>query len=61
MTIKIRAALDIARSFGQLDGSHHKMWVIDQMVRQLLGDEYDEWVKHYEEGGEYTWDSGIAP
>lgn len=28
-------ALDLATSYGQIDGSHHKAWTIDQMVRAL--------------------------
>lgn len=59
----ILKALDIAFSYGQIDGSHHKTWVIDQMVRLLCGSEekYKEWVKIYENDGEYEWDCGIAP
>lgn len=33
----IARALDIARRYGGIDGAHHKMWVIDQMVRALTG------------------------
>jgi hypothetical protein len=33
----ITKALQIARDSGQVDGSHHKAWVIDQMVRALTG------------------------
>ncbi len=63
----IAAALDYAFSYGQIDGDHHKTWVIDQMVRQLTGDGYRSWVKEYggdvnEEGDpEYIWDTGVAP
>ena len=28
-------ALAIADAYGSVDGGHHKMWVIDQMVRAL--------------------------
>jgi hypothetical protein len=31
------AALRIAREYGQIDGNHHKTWVIDQMVAALTG------------------------
>ena len=31
---RIDLALEIA-GYGYVDGSHHKMWVIDQMVRAL--------------------------
>ena len=60
---KIDKALEIAWEYGQFDGAHHKMWVIDQMVR-VLSDDYDKFVKEYEEeDGEkqYEWDYGIAP
>lgn len=60
---KIKKALEIAWEYGQFDGAHHKMWVIDQMVR-VLSDDYDKFVKEYEEeDGEkqYEWDCGIAP
>jgi len=32
---RIAQALKIAYEFGTTDGDHHKMWVIDQMVRVL--------------------------
>ena len=57
----IEKAIDIAYQYGQIDGEHHKTWTIDQMVRQLLGNKYDNFVKEYEEGGEYSWNTGIAP
>ncbi len=39
MTLEDRVAdaLNFAQSYGQTDGAHHKMWVIDQMVRCLTG------------------------
>lgn len=37
MTDKIKYALDIANSYATIDGGHHKMWVIDQMIRALTG------------------------
>jgi hypothetical protein len=49
-----------------VDGSHHKTWVVDQMIRALLGtpEAYDAWVRAFnaEAGPEYDdWDEGIAP
>lgn len=48
-----------------IDGSHHKDWVIDQMVRVLAGEEYEKIVvdaKSGEDGPEsYEWNIGIAP
>lgn len=36
-TEKIEKALDLAMQYGGIDGDHHKMWVIDQMIRVLTG------------------------
>ena len=64
---RIEKALDIAWTYGQTDGDHHKMWVIDQMVRALCGSEekYKKWVNEYteplEDGDYYKWDCGINP
>lgn len=56
----IERALEIA-GWGQLDGAHHKTWVIDQICRALLGDRYEAWVAEYNSDPEYEWDPGIAP
>ncbi len=37
-----RIAINIALMFGQIDGDHHKAWVIDQMVRALTGCRYNQ-------------------
>jgi len=62
---KIKAALEIILRYGGIDGSHHKTWVIDQVVRIITGDNYEQWViaaKAGEDGPEtYDWDEGIAP
>ena len=62
---KINEAIEMAVRFGGIDGDHHKAWVIDQMVRILAGDTYDQVVtdaKAGEDGPEtYDWDVGIAP
>lgn len=34
---RIEKALEVAYRCGTIDGGHHKMWVIDQMVRELTG------------------------
>lgn len=58
-------AVGIAVQFGYIDGDHHKMWVIDQMTRALLGPDYDAFVARFcagEDGPDtYSWDEGIAP
>lgn len=58
---RIERALETAWSSGQVDGSHHKMWVIDQMVRELTKDGYEAFKTDYEEDGEYEWDEGVPP
>lgn len=62
---RIQSALDIAFRYGSVDGAHHKAWLIDQMVRDLTGDKYEEWVARRKEGhagpSTYSWDTGIAP
>jgi hypothetical protein len=58
---RIDKALDLAYEYGQTDGGHHKMWIIDQMVRALTGDDYYDWVTVYQQGDRYYWDVGIAP
>ena len=61
---RIALALVAARD-GGIDGAHHKMWVIDQMVRALTGPNYERWVRAYCDGEDgpdtYEWDTGIAP
>lgn len=62
---RISEAVELGFDFGSYDGSHHKMWVIDQMLRILLEDKYNSRVADWEEGEEgpytYEWDTGIAP
>ena len=64
---RIKKALKIAWSYGQTEGDHHKAWVIDQMVRELCGndEEYKKFINIYEAPVGYEdyfkWDVGIAP
>lgn len=61
----IERALEIAFRYGSIDGEHHKEWVIDQMVRELTGHNYEEWVRRFRSGDDgpesYDWPVGIAP
>ena len=67
MKDRVDKALKLAWRYVQIDGAHHKTWVIDQMVRALCGreEEYKKWVERYEtpivEDEYYLWDVGIAP
>lgn len=51
--------------YGWIDGDHHKTWVIDQIVRKLVGDKYDTFIKAVNYGKDgpdtYEWGTGIAP
>lgn len=58
---RISAALKLACDYGQVDGDHHKTWVIDQTVRVLTGNGYEAWVKAGDGPETYEWDEGVAP
>lgn len=36
---RIQTAVYIIGTWGEVDGAHHKMWVLDQVLRVLLGGE----------------------
>lgn len=56
---KIQDALDLICTYGGVDGDFHQKWLVDQLLRILTGEDYDAWVKDYEEDGEYEWDEGV--
>jgi len=59
---RIDRAVALGFSCGPYEGDHHKMWVIDQMLRELLGDKYLNAVKEYNEDEDYApWDVGVEP
>jgi hypothetical protein len=62
---RIEKAIELAVEYGGIDGDHHKAWVIDQMVRVLPGDQYEQVVAEAREGEDgpqtYGWNVGIAP
>lgn len=62
---RIEAAVELAIRYGGIDGGHHKMWVIDQMLRALVGDKYEALIKDARDGEDgpetYDWDVGIPP
>jgi len=68
LAARINAALEVVDAHGHHDGAHHKQWVVDQMLRALLGEgEYRAWRHRYEaptedyQGMTPTWDEGRAP
>jgi hypothetical protein len=60
-----RELVQFILDYGAVDGSHHKQYALDQVLRKLTGDDYEEVIKEWcngEDGPEtYTWDEGIAP
>lgn len=64
-TERINEAIDLAVRYGGIDGDHHKAWVIDQMVRILSGEKYEQIVREACDGEDgpdtYSWETGIAP
>lgn len=62
---RINEAIELAVRYGGFDGDHHKAWVIDQMVRVLAGERYEQIVREVcagEDGPDtYSWETGIAP
>lgn len=62
---RVNKALEIAIEYGDFDGAHHKAWVIDQMVRALAAENYNEVIRAAKAGPDgpntYGWDIGIAP
>lgn len=62
---RINKALELIREIGAYDGSHHKQYCLDQVLRILLQDEYDQWIIDYKAGEDgpetYEWEIGIAP
>lgn len=61
---KIKKVLNLIDEHGGEKGGHHKQWLLDKIVN-VLSDNYNEWVKKYENGEDgpktYEWDRGIAP
>ena len=64
---KIDKVVEMIFDNGMIDGSYHKQWLLDQILRILLGDGYETWIEEYEsevdKNGDqmYEWDKGIAP
>lgn len=52
---RISLAANLALENGDIDGAHHKQWVIAQMLRALLTEEEEAQLL------DEDWDDGIAP
>lgn len=62
---RIDKAIELACLYGSTDEMHHLQWVLDQMVRELAGNRYEQVVAYAMSGedGPQTnkWEVGIAP
>ncbi|UAN45194.1 hypothetical protein KGP17_22780 [Serratia sp. JSRIV001] len=62
---RIDRAIELACLYGGTDEMHHLQWVLDQMVRELAGERYDQIVADAIKGEDgpdtYRWNVGIAP
>jgi len=54
---RIDKTLEIAMSYGGIDGAHHKDWTLDQMVRALTGCPMETHEATDSEGNPYTYES----
>jgi hypothetical protein len=61
---KEKEILSIAEDYGGYDGGHHKQYALNEIVKIITGDKYEQWVNDYENGEDgpntYEWDKGIA-
>ena len=57
--IKIEKIIEFIFKHGGTDGGHHKQWIIAEIAK-IAVDDYDKFVKEYEDGPHtYSWDEGI--
>jgi hypothetical protein len=58
-------AIAMIQDVGDVDGAHHKQWLIDQVLRLLAGPDYENVVREIMDGRDgpetFGWDVGIAP
>jgi hypothetical protein len=64
---RIEVALDLIDCYGRFERADHKQWLLDQVVRALAGDGYDDWVRRHcaseddTDPDAYDWDEGVPP
>ena len=62
---KKQQVLDLIFEYGGINGSHHKQWLLNEIVKVITEDEYKNWTAYFENGEDgpktYEWDIGIAP
>ncbi len=47
--------------YGDIDGAHHKQWVLDQCLKLAAGEAYTMMTAVYLDLTGREWDTGIAP
>ena len=58
--LQIRQVVALAATYASA-GDNAQRWVVDQMLRTLLGSQYPEWVAAYNNTHSADWQSGEAP
>jgi hypothetical protein len=57
--------VEVILDYGGIDGAHHKQWILDQLLRRMLGSQYEAKIEEWQSGEDgpetYLWDEGIAP
>ena len=53
---RIDRAMYIINEYSSAQDAHHKQWIIDQVARYLLMNDYSKWILQQE-----NWDVGIEP
>lgn len=62
---RLTNAVEFIKETGQPDGGHHLVWVIDQITRILVGNDYPKFLAEFCDGEDgpctYDWKVGIPP
>lgn len=62
---RIMKAIEVCFAYSQVDGDHHKAWVLDEIMRALAGEHYGRVVELHNVGEDgpdsYTWNCGFPP
>jgi hypothetical protein len=59
--LREREILTLIEQYGWIDGAHHKQWVLTEIAKIILGDEYQAWARSEDPEMYGDWDEGIAP
>lgn len=62
--VPISKIVELIGHLGMIEGSHHKQWILDQILRICLktDEAYNAWIEKFNsEDNDENWDSGISP